>query len=52
MNSQTLGAESPPLEVVNCHLMFITEHLVKAKERQGCKQVARKDEDESFGKKA
>lgn len=52
MTSQTLRAESPHLDVVNCHLMFISEHLVKVKERQDCKQVARKDEDESVGKKA
>lgn len=28
----TLRAESPHLQVANCHLIFITEHLVKVKE--------------------
>lgn len=35
-----LRAESPRLEVANCHLIFITEHLVKVKEWRGYEQVA------------
>lgn len=53
MTSQaTLRAESPHLEVANCHLIFITEHLVKVKEERGYKQLARLDVHDSPGEKA
>lgn len=53
MTSKTiLRAESSHLEVANCHLIFITKHLVKVKEWRGYKQVARQDANESLGEKA
>ena len=53
MTSQTtLRAESPHLEGANCHLIFITEHLVKAKERRRYKQLSRLDVNDSPGEKA
>lgn len=48
----TLRAESPHLEVANCHLIFITEHIVKAKERRRYKQLSRLDVNELPGEKA